>query len=75
MGSYHSALILFAYLEGYSVEAALRLFDAEVYEALGYFDPKPWHPDSPQYPKNWEMTPRLVNLWREEFPPEEMLKI
>lgn len=37
MGSYHSALILFAYLEGYAVEAALRLFDAEVYEALGYF--------------------------------------
>lgn len=44
-------------------------------EALGYFDPKPWHPDSPQVPKTWEMTPRLVNLWREEFPPEEMLKV
>lgn len=44
-------------------------------EALGYFDPKPWHPDIPQRPKRWEMQPRLVNLWREENPPKEMLDI
>lgn len=44
-------------------------------ESLGYFDPKPWHPDSPQRPKTWAMGPGLVNLWRDEFPPEEMLKV
>ena len=44
-------------------------------ESLGYFDPRPWHPDQPQRPKTWTMSPGLVNLWRNEFPPEEMLKI
>lgn len=44
-------------------------------EALGYFDPRPWHPDYPQKPKRWEMKPGLVNLWRDEDPPEEMLKV
>ncbi len=31
-------------------------------EALGYFDPRPWHQDRPQYPKTW---PRetLRNYW------------
>jgi hypothetical protein len=23
-------------------------------EALGYFDPRPWHKDFPQYPKVWD---------------------
>ncbi len=44
-------------------------------ESLGYFDPKPWHPDSPQYPKTWELKPGLVNLWRDEAPPVEMLEV
>jgi hypothetical protein len=22
-------------------------------EALGYFEPRPWHEDRPQYPKDW----------------------
>ncbi len=44
-------------------------------ESLGYFDPRPWHPDIPQRPKTWPMSPGLVNLWRNEFPPEEMLKV
>lgn len=44
-------------------------------ESLGYFDPRPWHPDVPQRPKTWSMRPGLVNLWRDESPPEEMLKL
>ncbi|MEA2759764.1 MAG: hypothetical protein QOH65_2377 [Methylobacteriaceae bacterium] len=37
-GPCHSALVFFAYRAGLPVEAALRLFRREVYEALGYFD-------------------------------------
>jgi hypothetical protein len=37
-GHCHSALVFFAYRAGLPVEAALRLFRREVYEALGYFD-------------------------------------
>jgi hypothetical protein len=38
IGPYHSAIILFAYRAGLSADAALRLFEREVFEALGYFD-------------------------------------
>jgi catechol 2,3-dioxygenase-like lactoylglutathione lyase family enzyme len=31
-------------------------------EALGYFEPKPWHRDNPQKPKVWEPGP-LSNIW------------
>lgn len=44
-------------------------------ESLGYFDPRPWHPDTPQLPKTWAMSPGLVNLWRNEMPPPEMLEL
>ena len=44
-------------------------------ESLGYFDPRPWHPDIPQRPKTWTLTPKLVNLWSTGFPPEEMLPL
>ncbi|GAC1328463.1 MAG: hypothetical protein NVSMB26_03800 [Beijerinckiaceae bacterium] len=37
-GPYHSGLALFAYRAGLPVEAALRLFRRETFEALGYFD-------------------------------------
>lgn len=37
-GDYHSALVLFAYLEGLDPAAARRLFDADIYRALGYLD-------------------------------------
>ena len=30
-------------------------------EALGYFDPRPWHRDQPQRPKVWE--PGKTNTW------------
>lgn len=70
----HNLFIYHKNPDGLIVELYAEL-DTMSDEALGYFDPKPWHPDSPQFPKTWEMTPRLVNLWQEGFPPEEMLKV
>jgi len=32
-------------------------------EALGYFDPRPWHEDSPQRPKVWEPGLSTSNIW------------
>jgi len=31
-------------------------------EALGYFEPRPWHRDNPQRPKVWEPGP-TSNIW------------
>lgn len=42
-------------------------------EALGYFDPRPWHRDNPQRPKVWPKTPDAANLWG-PMPPDEMMK-
>ena len=60
--------------DGFLIELYAEL-DRMTDETLGYFEPRPWHPDVPQYPKTWNMHPGLVNLWRNEFPPDEMLKI
>ena len=32
-------------------------------EAKGYFEPRPWHEDFPQYPKTWEVDLIAVNSW------------
>jgi catechol-2,3-dioxygenase len=32
-------------------------------EAKGYFEPRPWHNDFPQYPKTWEVDLVAVNSW------------
>ncbi len=32
-------------------------------EAKGYFEPRPWHNDFPQYPKTWEVDLMAVNSW------------
>jgi catechol-2,3-dioxygenase len=32
-------------------------------EELGYFDPKPWHEDRPQRPRNWENEDSPRNKW------------
>ena len=32
-------------------------------EALGYFDPRPWHADRPQRPKVWSRDNRAVAGW------------
>ena len=42
-------------------------------EALGYFEPRPWHRDNPQRPKVWAKDPSAANLWG-PTPPEEMMK-
>ncbi len=38
-------------------------------EALGYFEPRPWHRDRPQRPKVWEPDPAVANLWGVPPPP------
>jgi hypothetical protein len=38
IGPYHSALAFFAYRAGLTVDAALRLFNREVFDSIGYFD-------------------------------------
>jgi catechol-2,3-dioxygenase len=42
-------------------------------EALGYFEPRPWHRDNPQRPKTWPKTPEAANLWG-PLPPDEMME-
>ena len=42
-------------------------------EALGYFEPRPWHRDNPQRPKVWPKDPSASNLWG-PMPPDEMMK-
>jgi len=32
-------------------------------ESKGYFEPRPWHTDFPQYPKTWEVDLIAVNSW------------
>lgn len=32
-------------------------------EAKGYFEPRPWHTDIPQFPKTWEVDLAAVNSW------------
>ena len=32
-------------------------------ESKGYFEPRPWHEDFPQYPKTWEVDLVAVNKW------------
>jgi catechol 2,3-dioxygenase-like lactoylglutathione lyase family enzyme len=42
-------------------------------EALGYFEPRPWHRDNPQRPKTWPKSPEASNLWGPQ-PPAEMME-
>jgi hypothetical protein len=32
-------------------------------EEKGYFEPRPWHEDFPQYPKTWEVDVAAANKW------------
>ena len=43
-----------------------------VNEELGYFEPRPWHRDSPQRPKVWSKDPSASNLWG-VMPGDEMM--
>ena len=42
-------------------------------DELGYFEPRPWHRDSPQRPKVWAKDPSASNLWG-VLPGDEMMK-
>jgi catechol 2,3-dioxygenase-like lactoylglutathione lyase family enzyme len=42
-------------------------------EELGYFEPRPWHRDTPQRPKVWAKDPSAANLWG-ILPGDEMMK-
>jgi hypothetical protein len=46
--------------------------DVMLDESLGYFDPRPWHHDFPQYPKVWTPGPRVPNAWG-PLPPDGFL--
>ena len=70
----HNLFIYHRNPDGLIMELYAEL-DQMLDESLGYFEPRPWHPDVPQRPKTWQMSPELVNLWKTEFPPEEMLKV
>lgn len=48
--------------DGNLVELFTQL-DTITDEAKGYFDPRPWHGDFPQYPKTWEVDLAAVNSW------------
>ncbi|WP_026692063.1 VOC family protein [Peribacillus kribbensis] len=42
-------------------------------EAMGYFEPRPWHRDFPQRPKVWEDTELATSLWGIK-PPEGLVE-
>ena len=42
-------------------------------EALGHFEPRPWHRDRPQKPKVWQKDPSAANYWG-IMPSDEMHK-
>jgi catechol-2,3-dioxygenase len=44
-----------------------------VNEELGYFEPRPWHRDTPQRPKVWAKDPAASNLWG-IMPGDEMMQ-
>lgn len=48
--------------DGNMIELFTQL-DMIVDESKGYFEPRPWHNDFPQYPKTWEVDLIAVNSW------------
>lgn len=48
--------------DGNNIELFTQL-DTMVDETLGYFEPRPWHGDTPQYPKSWEADLAAINSW------------
>jgi catechol-2,3-dioxygenase len=55
--------------DGNTIELFTEL-DVMADEELGYFEPRPWHEDFPQYPKVWPRTPAAPNGWG-IMPPED----
>lgn len=58
--------------DGNVVELFCEL-DVILDEDLGYFEPRPWHHDSPQRPKVWAPGPLVPNAWG-PMPPEGFLE-
>ncbi len=54
--------------EGNVVELFAEL-DVMSSEELGYFDPRPYHRDSPQRPKTWNFSPE-IDIWGAPPPPD-----
>ncbi|MEU9891492.1 VOC family protein [Sphaerisporangium sp. NPDC051017] len=48
--------------DGNNIELFTQL-DTISNEANGYFEPRPWHEDHPQYPKTWEVDLATINSW------------
>ena len=48
--------------DGNTIELFTQL-DSMIDEANGYFEPRPWHEDSPQVPKTWEVDIATANSW------------
>jgi catechol 2,3-dioxygenase-like lactoylglutathione lyase family enzyme len=47
--------------------------DVMTNEALGYYDPRPWHADRPQRPKVWSVAGPRRDVWG-PLPPQDFLK-
>jgi hypothetical protein len=56
--------------EGLIIEHSAE-FDRMSNEGLGYFDPRPYHEDHPQYPKMWD--PKAASRVWGRFPPPELI--
>lgn len=54
-GPGHNVMVLHRNPDGHMVECYAEL-DQMKDEALGYFDPRPWHKDHPQRPKVWQIS-------------------
>jgi catechol 2,3-dioxygenase-like lactoylglutathione lyase family enzyme len=60
-GPGHNVAIYHRNFDGQNVEFYIEL-DQMKDEELGYFDPRPWHHDTPQRPKTWDRA-TSPNLW------------
>jgi len=48
--------------DGHAIEVYAEL-DQMKDESLGYWDPRPWHKDHPQYPKTWPRGEGSLYIW------------
>lgn len=48
--------------DGNTVELFTQL-DRITDEAKGYWEPRPWHEQTPMYPRTWEVDLAAVNHW------------
>jgi catechol 2,3-dioxygenase-like lactoylglutathione lyase family enzyme len=48
--------------DGNTIELFTQL-DTMLDESKGYYEPRPWHEDSPQVPKTWEVDIATANSW------------